>query len=121
MAEQRRENRGFTLIEVSFATGIIFLTFILILGGLAHLALLREVGERRHLAAICLNHCLEQLQARPGEATLTPPPALPGTYEITVEPAESGLARITVITFTTRGHPVQASGIFATSEVAHAP
>lgn len=126
MVSHRRGTSGFTLIEVTFATGILFLTFVLILGALAHLALVREIGERRHLAAICLNHCLEQLQGQPGATPeaipLTPPVDLPGDFAITVEAADAqGLSRITVTTWTTRGQIIEASAVHAFPEAVHAP
>ena len=129
MGAKAGHSRGFTLLEVSFATGILFLTLVLLLGALSHLALLRELGERRHLAALCLNHCLEQLHSAPPATLeaiqLEAPKGLPGTYTIMVSPAadigvEAGV-RIEVSTQSTRGHRVEASALYVLPGVAHAP
>ena len=129
MGAKAGHSRGFTLIEVTFATGILFLTLVLLLGALSHLALLRELGERRHLAALCLNHCLEQLHSAPPATLeaiqLEAPESLPGTYTITVAPATdigAGAAvRIKVATQSTRGHRVEVSALYVLPGVPHAP
>lgn len=123
MLKKRRGSQGFTLIEVTFATGILFLTLVLLLGALSHLALVREMGERRHLATLCLNHCVEQLHASPGAAqSLHAPEGLPGDYDIAMGPAKAtGAARIVVTTHTTRGHEISVSAVCPMPEVAHAP
>ncbi len=110
-----KETRGFTLIEVTFATGILFLGLVLLLGGHAQLAGLRDLAERRHLATQCLSHCVQQVQQSPVGAVLAPAPpeGLPGDYKITVEPLagleSTGAVRITVRTFTQRGHEIKVS------------
>ncbi len=123
MHSTRRGRRGFTLLEVTFATGILFLGLVLVLGALSHLALVRELGERRHLATLCLNHCLEQVHANPdAAASLLAPEGLPGDYAIVLEPAsEAGAARIVVTTHTTRGHEVRVSALCPMPERPHAP
>jgi len=123
MLKKRRGSQGFTLIEVTFATGILFLTLVLVLGALSHLALVREMGERRHLATLCLNHCVEQLRANPGAAqSLRVPEGLPGHYAIAMEPAEvRGAARIVVTTHTTRGHAISVSVLCPMPEALHGP
>lgn len=129
MVGPNRRMRGFTLLEVTFATGILFLTLTMILGALSHIALVRELGERRHLATLCLDHCLEQLHRQPPstlkEIHLTPPDGLPGQYTIQVNPVdfskEVNSARITVSTRTTRGHAIEASAIYVLEGPPHAP
>jgi hypothetical protein len=126
MAINTRKTRnigGFTLIEVTFATGILFLTLVLLLGALAHLALVREMGERRHLATLCLNHCVELWRATPGQTDLLrAPDDLPGEYAITLAPADTpGLARIVVTTHTSRGHRVTVSAPCVIEDPPHAP
>lgn len=129
MVERNRRHGGFTLIEVTFATGILFLTLALILGALSHIALVRELGERRHLANLCLDHCLEQLHRQAPSALeeihLSPPDGLPGTYAIAVTAAEfldgAPAARIAVTTRATRGHTIEASAIYVLEGSPHAP
>jgi Tfp pilus assembly protein PilV len=129
MSLRLREGGGFTLLEVTFATGILFLTLVLLLGALSHIALLRELGERRHLAALCLSHCLEQLQSTPPATMdaiqINAPESLPGTYTITVTPATDvgpePAVRINVSTQSTRGHHVEASALYVLTGVSHAP
>lgn len=115
MQSEGRQTGGFTLIEVTFATGILFLGFILLLGGHAHLAGLRDLAERRHLATQCLSHCVQQVQQAPAgtQTSPTPPEGLPGEYTVTVAPLEglesTGAVRVTVHTFSQRGHEIQVS------------
>ena len=129
MVGRNKRIRGFTLIEVTFATGILFLTLALILGALSHIALVRELGERRHLATLCLEHCLEQLHREPPATIdgihLAPPEGLPGQYTILVTPADftegAPAARILVSTRSTRGHAIEASAVYVLEGSPHAP
>lgn len=122
MAITRRTNRGFTLLEVTFATGILFLTLVLILGAIAHVAHMRELGERRHLATVCLNHVIERARANPEwQADLAAPASLPGSYSIMVESEAPGVARVTVTTETSRGSTVIVSAVCPAGEGSDAP
>lgn len=122
MAITRRKNRGFTLLEVSFATGILFLTLVLILGAIAHVAHMRELGERRHLATVCLNHAIEQVRANPSwPVALAAPASLPGSYSIMVDSKAPGVARVTVTTETSRGSTVVVSAVCPAGEGSDAP
>lgn len=123
MTRNHRTNGGFTLLEVSFATGILFLTLVLVLGALAHLALVREMGERRHLATLCLNHCIEQFHVTPApDQPLHAPEGLPGEYTIALDTQPAlGATRITVTTHTTRGHAITVSALCPIGETSHAP
>lgn len=122
MATTRHTSRGFTLLEVSFATGILFLTLVLILGAIAHIAYMRELGERRHLATVCLNHVIERARANPEwQADLVAPESLPGTYSITVDFEAPGIARVTVTAETSRGSAVVVSAVCPAGEGSDAP
>ncbi len=126
MKDAGRGKTGFTLIEVTFATGILFLILVLLLGALSHLALVRELGERRHLATLCLTHCVERLHGQgalgPEPVSLAAPEALPGDYEIHLEPTEeSGVARLVVTTQSNRGHVITVSALCVVGDLSHAP
>lgn len=126
MTRSHPRQDGFTLLEVTFATGVLFLTFVLMLGALAQLAQLRDAGDKRQLAAVCLGHCLEQWQEQPhallSELHFSPPPGLPGTYQIEARPTETaGLARLFVTTTTSRGAVIQVSALHAIEGPLNAP
>ena len=113
--------QGFTLLEVTFATGILFLSLVMMMGALAHLSMLRESGERRQLANHCLNHCLEQLRsATTDDVALAPPQDLPGEYTIEKAPIEnSDLFRVIVRTQTTGGQAIEVVGFTAQGGESH--
>jgi len=119
--------QGFTLLEVTFATGILFLTFALLVGALAQLASLREMAERRQLAVLCLSHCAEQVRAQPADdlsvTNLKAPEGIPGEYDIRVEPLADpdfpGVVRLTVTTRTSRGHEIVVSALCKPGGIGH--
>lgn len=129
MGTRNQNLRGFTLLEVTFATGILFLSLVLLLGALSSIALTRELGERRLLAARCLTHCLEQLHSQaPTSADaiqLSPPADLAESCTITVKPVDdlNGItaARIMVTTQSTRGHVIEVESLYVIGGPVHAP
>jgi hypothetical protein len=135
MPARLRHDRGFTLLEVTFASGITLLAFVLVLGSIVSISLARETGERRQAATICLNHCIEQLHGATSEEAaalrLSPPTGLAGKFEIQPEyldakgevlPAPSGAhaVRVTVKTGTARGHALQGSAVYVLEGARHA-
>ena len=129
MGTRNQNLRGFTLLEVTFATGILFLSLVLLLGALSSIALTRELGERRILAARCLTHCLEQLHSQAPTSVdaiqLSPPADLAERCTITVRPVDdlSGgtSARIRVTTQSTRGHVIEVEALYVIGGPVHAP
>lgn len=128
MDNRTQRTQGFTLIEVTFATGILFLSFVLLTGALAQLAGLREMAERRHLAVLCLEHCAEQVRSTAPEVfsseNLVAPVGLVGTYDIQVSPLSDprfpGALRLTVSTQTARGHHITVSALCTPGAIRHA-
>lgn len=129
--------RGFTLLEVTFATGITLVSLVLVAGSLLSVGGVREVGERRHMLAVCLTHCLEEIRGKkPQELAAfepAPPERLRGDYTCRIEffdgagntvapealpEAASPLVRITAETKTTRGRAMSASALAAVMETA---
>ncbi len=129
MGTRNQNLSGFTLLEVTFATGILFLSLVLLLGALSSIALTRELGERRLLAAHCLTHCLEQLHSKVPMSVdaiqLSPPADLAESCTITVRPVDdlSGgtAARIRVTTQSTRGHVIEVEALYVIGGPVHAP
>lgn len=117
-------SRGFTILEVTFATGILFVAFVLVTGALAQLAGVREIGDRQALSVSCLEHCLDQLQRGTAPDALKPPEGLPGDYAITVQPLQDTpvpVHRVAVKTRTSRGREIVVSAISTMGESRHAP
>ncbi|MBI2432900.1 MAG: hypothetical protein HYV26_08520 [Candidatus Hydrogenedentes bacterium] len=131
MGAVRGRSEGFTLLEVTFATGILLLSFGFLLGSLHSLARVREVTEQHQRAMALLNTCLEELSGMTAAEAPAYRPArnTAGAPEIGIEFLDAGGAalnpspesvealpqpcavRVTVTAHTSAGHPVRANAV----------
>ena len=132
---------GFTLLEVTFATGISLLAFGMLLGSIFSLVMVRDTTHRRLQTVAYLQQCLEQVQALSVREALEYQPQVlasaGGVLKAQVEfldpagtplspasipPEHTHLAvRVTVITHTARGHRLQSSAVRLLGGAADAP
>ncbi len=125
----RGQQAGFTLLEVTFASGIPLLAFGLVLGSLFSLTIAQESTEVRLKTINHLHDCLEQIQhMRPPDA-MTFHPEASGPYRLQTELEffdQAGnplagdavpallLVRVSVTAHTSRGVPVRARAVCMT-------
>lgn len=126
---KRHANAGFTLLEVTFATGILLLSFGLVLGAMFSLTRVREINQARLQVLVAMNNQLELvrgLELQPAVELLSAAHASPApgmSLDFIVvgfrgEPVETTSAaprfiQITAGTTTSRGYPVSVRAICA--------
>lgn len=112
-----KRTAGFTLLEVTFATGITLLAFGMLLGAVLSLTTVRDTTQRRLQNIAYLQQCMETVSAlsveEAREVSLEPVQTPAGIHEARLELLEAPAfaAKITVSTRTLRGHLLESSAV----------